>query len=599
MSTVYFAWVEPTETTFNSSHERSDEDVFAFEIAHTEGDHAALLVDIINPRVGLLNDSREQWAWLSFSDDETDTTPIFFGRLVGVPEQLQDNIVRLAFTAMPQGFDETKAALADSLRVLPNYDPVWIVADRRDDPDSVLEGYPALFHVDRVTHVVTISDILTGEDGVIDLAGDFFHDSLDITYGPSPVRKVFVEGEVYWTQVVAGSINLTDEIVAAFEEAGTTKPYMISSITGEGLMADWPQEGRRIGGGWTVGESSIVRTDGFVAQQSWYPTHMVDGRSASFPVWAMRPEFNVTYEAQRRYSELVRFTLTADVQPLLTEPGEEETIRVTLASPDVDDLIGPADTDNPDGTMPIEDTRRRTYFNTERGRLSVEALIAIARARLLARARAVEIRLATNIRNGLALSCRSNVKIDDTRLPGGTATGKVMGYTLSLNGDTGQALCEIIMGCSIGRGDTVTAEPGEPSYVETGVLEPGIQVMTGQSFMPFAGEVTYEEFGHIPPSDDGLDFFDLRPADVIIEISVQYGETEQRELLDTLGGSSSSGGWGWSSLQHVEDALKEFHTRICVDLKPLNVGPFETQYDLVLSDLMVPKTIDLESASMA
>jgi hypothetical protein len=57
-----------------------------------------------NPRIGLLAPGRKQWAWLSWLDDRNPTagvTPLFFGRLVGVPQQIARQPVTLNFMARP------------------------------------------------------------------------------------------------------------------------------------------------------------------------------------------------------------------------------------------------------------------------------------------------------------------------------------------------------------------------------------------------------------------------------------------------------------------------------------------------------------------
>ena len=49
-----FAWVDGGDAFVD----RVDEDVFAFELSHLEGEFATLNVEIRNPRVGLLKHSR-------------------------------------------------------------------------------------------------------------------------------------------------------------------------------------------------------------------------------------------------------------------------------------------------------------------------------------------------------------------------------------------------------------------------------------------------------------------------------------------------------------------------------------------------------------
>ena len=169
----FLAFVDPTETTFGPEHERFDADVFSLSIDHQEGEFASLTVDIRNPRVGLLNAGRKQWAWLAWDGGETvGAVPLFFGRLVGIPQDLQGELVRLDFIARPADYVAQQAALGATLKVAPYYDRVFIDPSRFDDPDALLEARTALWHIGRVDHVVSISDILQGEDGTVSLGGE-------------------------------------------------------------------------------------------------------------------------------------------------------------------------------------------------------------------------------------------------------------------------------------------------------------------------------------------------------------------------------------------------------------------------------------------
>jgi hypothetical protein len=51
--------------------------------------------------------------------------------------------VTLNFIARPADYDAQKLALAETLKVAPWWDPMWIRADSRDDPDTVLEARTA------------------------------------------------------------------------------------------------------------------------------------------------------------------------------------------------------------------------------------------------------------------------------------------------------------------------------------------------------------------------------------------------------------------------------------------------------------------------
>jgi hypothetical protein len=586
VSEFYFAWVDASETTFGPEHEREDEEVFGFTISHDEGRFPGLVIQIINPRVGLLAPGRQLWAWLAWKGDSTDgAEPLFFGRLVGIPQDMQEEIIALEFIARPQNVESQVLALAETLRVAPYWDPIWIAPELRDDPDAVLEARPALWHYDRVTHLVSISDINSGEDGIIDLTED---DLFDVRVSPRqvPGRRVECTGEVFWDQDAVGVVDLTAALLKAAKDQNSGNGQNIDTYTGGGLALDWPEEGDSIGGGWSVGESFVKRGNGLWVPVEFETVILNDGNVGDFPSWSFRPVFKARYDASRSRSERVRFTLQADVQPIVTEPGDEEVIRLSFASQQLNEPLD-QHTDATEEQDPIGDARRSSYFKTDRGRQSLEYLIAACRARLLARARCVEITFETPWENGLQLSCRKNVRVTDPRIPGGEATGKVTSYALSCDGDSGELVCRVTIGCTAGEGNTVSAAAGTPDYVEDGYVEDGYQTFTGQLVMPIAGEVTYADFSSQPIDDDGIDFFNMNAAAVVEDITIEGTKAEQRAVLQAFK----------NDFNEAVKALNQVFTRITVELRPLNTGPFETEFAITVSDLMIPKTIDLEATA--
>jgi hypothetical protein len=318
-----------------------------------------------------------------------------------------------------------------------------------------------------------------------------------------------------------------------------------------------------------------------------------DGLGAAFsiPVWALLPTFKCAYDVSRKRTETVNFTLEADCQALLTEPGDAETISLALGAAAVDAPVDPPTTAEPDGALPIGDVRRASYFKTDRGRQSLEALIAMARAALLMRARAVEVGFDVAFASGLGLSCRQNARIADARLPGGAAAGKIIGYTLAVDGYTGAATATVRICCLVGRGNGVAEAAGTPDYVEDGYVEAGYQTRTGLVVMPIAGEVTYDDFSGAALDDDGVDFFDMRPADLTDAATVFNGLTAQRADIASLFGVTQT-----PDAAAIVSVLNAAFTQIDLDLKQVNGGPFATDFAITVSQLMVPKTIDLEAS---
>src|SRR4051794_31473293 len=121
----YFAWIAAPVDFDPEVHAVEDEAITELQITQAEGNFASLNMTVINPDQGLLAPGRLQWCWLSW-DDGTEIVPLFTGRLVAVPESIDGEAVRLLFAARPPDYDAVKADYANTLRVLPYYDPIWI-----------------------------------------------------------------------------------------------------------------------------------------------------------------------------------------------------------------------------------------------------------------------------------------------------------------------------------------------------------------------------------------------------------------------------------------------------------------------------------------
>lgn len=632
----YFAWVGPGETSFLEAHKREDENIFDFNLRQSEGDFAILDITIINPRIGFLNPDREFWAWFAYEHPTAGTVPLFFGRLIGVPEDLQEEQVKLSFIARPFDFAVQKLAYAETLKQRPYWDPIWFSPETVDDPDNVLESRPELWNIDRVTGQVTSTNIITGEDGDITLTeDDVFYDSVRMHYGQPPARNIFVTANVSWDQKAKGTVDFSSRIKTAFQAAASGNGYQIQSMTGGGLADDWPKQGTSWGGGWTVGASFCRPTLYQYPNQLFEPGREIPGgdRESGVPfetfeydsqlqphgglvliTTTMSIQLKVDYDVSRSRNESLSFVLSADVQPMLTDPGDEEVINLTMSS---SELINPVD---PSGLLPIRDQRAASYFSTDRGAQSIEYLLTLARARLLARARCVFVDVEIPFDDGIVLnlSCRKNVILFDRRMPGGSASGKVTEYSMSLDGDTGEPHFAITFAGCIGRGNTITSIEGTPDYIEEDYIEHDYQVFTGEWTMPVAGEVIYESILGTAPNDDGINFFALTPASVIKSLSVENGKTTQEAMVPFHGEVTWVRPLGdWSQYYITQnspaagfltgqfrpeyipsnaiEALNQVCTKVHLTLKNLTGGPFTTVYDLNVSDLMIPRMIDLEA----
>jgi hypothetical protein len=381
-----FYWANETETTFNpSTMNVFDENIFSFAIQHDEGQVPTLELIVENPRIGLLAPGRKVWGWLAWQSPASSPyagalVPIFFGVLVGVPTSLFKEKVTLQFIARSPQYIANKQAVAETMKVTPYYDPVFIEPTKRDDPDTILEGWSALWHIDRTSLDITASDILVGEDGTVTFdEGHALYDSVSLQLGQPPLTNIRVEASVNWTQRTSGYF--------------TVPTVNISSYTGDTLMSDWPKPGASIGGGYRC-ESSFVTDTYFISETpnttynySWTNSDPNPGQcsnaSSSYsssgpallsptplqnvltsyyqsgvcfpdsdpptntpmtgtssgviiPLWNVSMDMIIRYDANRQFSEQLSFDMLANVQGILASPTiAQHTELLTINGVDV------------------------------------------------------------------------------------------------------------------------------------------------------------------------------------------------------------------------------------------------------------------------
>jgi hypothetical protein len=661
----YFAWVDASETTFGPEHLRWDEQVFSFTLAQEEGDPATLTALVRQPSVGLLSPGRKIWAWFAF-----DCGPALFkfrGRLVGIPTSIFEELVTLEFVAKPSDVVAQKEALADTVRVLPFYDPVMLDEDRRNDPDVVLEGYTKIWHYPRDETALTVSDEISGEDGLVEFLcanGDVFYDGLGLTLTTGPLTRVDVAAEFTWTQQARGTVDLTGYLMSHW-------PNTINGAIGSYTLyaADWPKTGAAIGDGWVAAYASAYDfydmtvksvTKGETVTVEWYDgdtttttinetsSYIVSGPSfiggpgevkdevnvsysegetytddkgneigqapdyissysrnysetrTALPMQSVKATLVAGYKAERQCTERVSFSLFADVQPILTDPEDGEALRL--------DDFRSVNLSDPEEGVPIGDARRRSYIATERGNRSLEYLIARARAHLMKRSRVVEITIVPKLARMPEITLRKNALVTEPRV--GEATGKIIGYSLGLDGADGRIKCEVKIGCTIGRGGTIAAADGDPTYCTTDYTGADYQVFINRTILfPLDMSVGYQPPA-AAPNDDGIEFMSaLRPQDVIeIPLVVTFGHIEQADQIaqefaqlpsnavktDDDAGFINLNDPAIARREYWKNILRQLETNATFKLKSMT-REFSSDYEIQVTDLKIPTGYDLEA----
>lgn len=611
----YFAFVDPGTAFDPAVHNVDDLDVFSFTMSQDEGDFAQISVTIKNPKIGLLATGRKQWLWFSWFDG-TSIVPKLLGRLAALPDNLFDTTITLVFTAKPTDFVARKATLAATMRDLPYWDSLFITPDSWADDDTVLEGRSELWHIDPVTHAVTSSDIIVGDSVVEFTEDDVFYDGVQVNLSSSPVSTVTMQATIPWTQTASGSVTLNPDILTEFVNPSPGF-QQISSFTFTGLASSWPKPGASIGDGWTVTIGELVdqsflsvprqplvsnlfdtsqitpiATGSIVFEQVFTGTQYggVDGSSIQgqetvvvVPIGWGVPQLSMEYLRNVQYAQVVTFTLSADMQLIMTDDDADETIALTLSANAASDVTF-------DNSTPLGDPAARDYIHSTRGQLSVEYLIMVARANLLAKARAVQITYQTTFDLGMPISLRMNALFHDPRLPGGQAIGKIISYSHDLSGDDGAPLSTIVIGCTVGYGGAYTTSPGNGAWVADAYVDPAYQEHTDQINLTATSDVQFQ----IPISttfDDGLKFSGgLSNNQAIQNLTVTNDATTQKAAILAISNQ-------YGDQAAISTLLGTMPTSVSLTMAPMSGGPFKQEVPIALSDLIVPAQINLEAPS--
>lgn len=621
-----FAWVDPTETTFDEgTHFRYDEIVLSFTVDHSEGNFAAFTGRIKNPHEGLLAPSRKSYFWISYNTG-SEIKPLFFGRLVGIPSNILDETITIIGTAQPDDYPIRKHDLAQTLKVRPYYDAIGLDESKRDDPDAILEGYSARYHIDRVTHEVTISDHLIGEDGTAVFTEGVPYKSLQINIGAPPIPSVTVEGTVTWPNASTGSLHIGN--------------WVFETLTGSSLISDWYKPGASLGGGWSVAAASIhdvygidsapnstfhwqwkniekvhidgdaishnvtrsgpiinaptrvitLTRDGKVAFMDPYNPDFVDQTTSSLstssmviPTWKLEASLDVRYEAGQSRTEKVSFTLNSDFQRLVTAAPPSggvarspELIQVDGADVSLPVLQNDFITGLPlvAEAPPIGDPSFTSFMTQERGHQYIEYLIALGRAKILMSADAVEIVFACPFLRAIDLSCRMNAQIVHRRIPGGVASGKIKKYSFGCDGPSGAITGSVSIGCSIGNSGHAATSAGVETYVEAGYVDAGYQYNSGTSVPIGIGDVAYS-LPAAATNPDGF-IFPLTADQVVLRAEPFGSLADQKAILEAaipdVLDALSSGNSATGSIDEQQAAAQNFQAQLGTIFEDHGVG---------------------------
>jgi hypothetical protein len=664
-----FAWLSAEDEVFDGSQFRMDEQVISWIVTGNEGDCDSLDIVIKNPKRGLLSDAGKIWASISYGTSSADAVEVYRGRITAIPEDITAETVDLMFIAKPSSYDQQLATLAAELRALPPYDAAWVDPDKRDDPMAVLECQSALYFVDRVTHNMSITDIINGEDGVVNItADDLIYDSLKCgSSGDPPLTSVTMIGHANWKESATGGFQVPN--------ANGSR----ATLSGSSLCSSWPKTGSTIGGGYkvtvgycnddlqigvlkpvqknwsyenrakshTVGDvmtstltytvfpaggdtfiSNIKTQTGLVPSASvvayqenegggystYDPYASIDGATMGndqvmipmhvsynvvmIPIWRISYGLSLSIDTGANANEAIKFTITADLQPIVTLPDPTViTQTIELSTQDLTSDIGAGLPSGEiiSGVGPPLDSTSDAFAATDRGAYAIGYLAAVGRAAIRKASRATHCTGIVPFEKALEFSLRKNATVSDIRLPGGVVNGKITSYSFGFDGQIATGTFEIMPAVgksgSIGDGgsgaNTVTETAGSNVYIDD-YVDDYFQVVGGTSLIPgAAGTTGTGDMGFSIPAYAIAGVSALTAAQCVVAAEWQTGLVTVQVASDDLPGGGTRTGF-------TDAVTDKFH----LELIPADSINLAADVPVVTTPLNIPKQIDLSAAPL-
>jgi hypothetical protein len=224
------------------------------------------------------------------------------------------------------------------------------------------------------------------------------------------------------------------------------------------------------------------------------------------------------------------------------------------------------------------------------------------------RARVVEIAFAPKLSRMPEVTLRKSAFLAEPRV--GQALGKIIGYSIALDGSDGRVNCEVRIGCTIGRGGLATATAGTPAYCSITYTGNDYQQFVGRTVL--VGAFVDSSVGYAPPdaapNDDGINFLSALTAANVIEqpLVITFGASDQAAALDNIPGGPGAVKTKTSTVGNKQDAmaaydayyaniLKTMETTATFKLKSVTGQGFTTDYAIQVTDLKIPTGYDLTS----
>lgn len=490
MSQRYLALVGDTETWNPTVHQRNDLGAFDVTIPHPESAFAKAYITAINP---LASFSSLEGRRVLIS---TKGRLLFDGVLSGVPRGLVGQKLTLeaiARTPDPADVDTQLAALAETAKVAPFWDPLFVPEGSDALWEEILAGRSQVIAHSRIQGTPSLCDALGGSTNMVITP---LNGSVSYSLESNVAARYGIKMTAKWKQLAS----------QRFDDGGAL--WGLNTMTPEGLVKDFPKEGADLGDGFKATARTRMQKDGEPDEgyqvvwakpkaeeldPAWWDAAGDTATDvAVFPLYEMDAYLEAEYRWEVARTETATLSADARAQPGIigqAEEWEEMELRDLTTTEsrapwrpntayDLDDevidgrnayrcrsahtsgrtrtaaewsLLGPSSY--------IASREYISFFKSARGRAAIEHAVQRikARARIAARSVRIDFEVPMPARPW-QITEDMTITINSPKIPGGFATGRLVDYTLSWV--NGRASFSGTIACAAGLGDVADPVAG-------------------------------------------------------------------------------------------------------------------------------------------
>lgn len=471
--TIYFSWANEEDVFNVKKHSSVDIKIVKLIIQQKEGEICS--AQIWTPDFSLPVDGR-QFVYIS-AEMNGEISPLFKGRLKGIPIQADDYLKIIEFTAEPTNSNERIKNFIQSEKGLPKPHALCFSNEEELKPSDYLESINKLFYWDRVSHGVSLMDYFEGKKE-INVDKNIFASSLKMKLSHLPFDSIRCQVHADWLQEGEGEVNIGTEISKGLDSK------IISTLTPKIMMKMWPREGMKIGrAGYQILKSELEEIDisensklGIRSDFTKSLEFVKDGEKSKvrFKIGFLRPLLNIYWSYKQKRHEIAEFNLFGRHQLAGRNKSQEKKLNILLYG--IDEI--------PDQNL------KGSFFETELGKSVLVEACQRAKAHLLASFRCVEFEFKVPFGIFKEIDLDTTVCLAHPQFPEQLIRGKIIDYQVFCEFD--QRYISVRMASSIGEGEEgkVDLKLGHKEALE-GELD-----LASLSAKDFVSELSFKNLAH-------------------------------------------------------------------------------------------------------